>query len=153
MQHKDAEFGLALDTEFLPGSLNVLLQLLDGVFKGSPGVIDLVDDEDLFADQILHLAQTGQIQPLGPSDNLAGLFNDIVGSQLLVQRKTDGLDGDIGAARFLEEGAQNACGHVTATADCDHELGLEVCEDVLGGLFAEVMHLNGEKAVSWVDAS
>lgn len=145
MQYKDAEFGLALHAKLLPGSLDVLLQLLDGVFEGGSCVIDLVDDEDLLADQVLHLAQAGEVQPLCPSHNLARLLDNIVGSQLLVQGKTNGLDRNVGVAGFLEEGAEDTCRYVTATADSDHKLGLEVCEDVLGGLFAEVVHLDARQ--------
>lgn len=136
MQHKDAELGLgvlALEAELLPGGLDVLLELLDGVLEGGAGVVDLVDDEDLLADEVLHLAEAGQVQPLGAGDLLSRLLDDrVAAAQGLVQRQTDGLDGDVGAAGFLEEGPQDARGHVAPAADGNHEMRLEVVEDVGG---------------------
>lgn len=145
VQHKDAEFGLgvvALEAELLAGGLDVLLQLLDGVLEGGAGVVDLVDDEDLLADEILHLAQAGQVEPLGAGDLLPRLLDHAVAAaQGLVERQADGLDGDVGAAGLLEEGAQDARGDVAAAADGDHQVGLEVVEDVRGGLLAELVDL------------
>lgn len=147
MQHKDAELGLgvlALEPELLPGGLDVLLQLLDGVLEGGAGVVDLVDDEDLLAYEVLHLAEAGQVEPLGAGDLLPGLLDDAVGAaEGLVERQADGLDGDVGAARLFEEGPQDARGHVAPAADGDHEVGLEVVEDVGGGLLAELVDLEG----------
>lgn len=143
MQHKDAELGLgvlALEAQLLPGGLDVLLQLLDGVLEGGSGVVDLVDDEDLLAYEVLHLAEAGQVEPLGTGDLLAGFLHDAV-AEGLVERQADGLDGDVGAAGLLEEGAQDAGGHVAPAADGDHEVGLEVVEDVRGGLLAELVDL------------
>ena len=143
MQHEDAELCLgvlALESQLLPGGLNVLLQLLDGVLEGGAGVIDLVDDEDLLAYEVLHLAEAGQVEPLGAGDLLPRLLDDAV-AEGLVEREADGLDGDVGAAGLLEEGAQDAGGHVAPAADGDHEVGLEVVEDVGGGLLAELVDL------------
>lgn len=147
MEHKDAELCLgvlALEAELLPGGLDVLLQLLDSVLEGGAGVVDLVDDEDLLAYEVLHLAEAGQVEPLGAGDLLAGLLDDAVAAEGLVQRQADGLDGDVGAPGLLEEGAQDARGHVAPAADGDHEVGLEVVEDVGGGLLAEVVDLECE---------
>lgn len=143
VQHKDAKLCLcvlALEAELLAGGLDVLLELLDGVLEGGAGVVDLVDDEDLLADEVLHLAEAGQVEPLGAGDLLAGLLDDGV-AQGLVERQADGLDGDVGAAGLLEERAQDAGGHVAAAADGDHEVGLEVVEDVGGGLLTELVDL------------
>lgn len=149
MQHKDAKLGLgvlALEAQLLPGGLDVLLQLLDGVLEGGAGVVDLVDDEDLLAYEVLHLAEAGQVQPLGACDLLARLLDDAVAvgaAEGLVEGEADGLDGDVGAPWLLEEGPQDAGGHVAAAADGDHEVGLEVVEDVGGGLLAELVDLGG----------
>lgn len=147
VQHKDAELGLgvlALEPQLLPGGLDVLLQLLDGVLEGGAGVVDLVDDEDLLAYEVLHLAEAGQVEPLGAGDGLPGLLDDAVAAaEGLVERQADGLDGDVGAARLLEEGPQDARGHVAPAADGDHEVRLEVVEDVGGGLLAELVDLEG----------
>lgn len=147
MQHKDAELCLgvlALEPQLLPGGLDVLLQLLDGVLEGGAGVVDLVDDEDLLAYEVLHLAEAGQVEPLGAGDRLPRLLDDAVAAaEGLVERQADGLDGDVGAARLLEEGPQDAGGHVAPAADGDHEVGLEVVEDVGGGLLAELVDLEG----------
>lgn len=146
VKHKDAKLCLcvlALEPELLPGGLDVLLQLLDGVLEGGAGVVDLVDDEDLLAYEVLHLAEAGQVEPLGAGDLLPWLLDHAVavGPERLVERQADGLDGDVGAARLLEEGPQDARGHVAAAADGDHEVGLEVVEDVGGGLLAELVDL------------
>lgn len=147
VQHKDAKLRLgvlALEPQLLPGGLDVLLQLLDGVLEGGAGVVDLIDDEDLLSYEVLHLAEAGQVEPLGAGDLLAGLLDDAVGAaEGLVERQADGLDGDVGAARLLEEGPQDARGHVAPAADGDHEMGLEVVEDVGGGLLAELVDLEG----------
>lgn len=145
MQHKDAELRLgvlALEAQLLPGGLDVLLQLLDGVLEGGSGVVDLVDDEDLLAYEVLHLAEAGQVEPLGAGDLLARLLHDAI-AEGLVERQANSLDRDVGAAGLLEEGSQDAGGHITTAADGDHEVGLEVVEDVRGGLLAELVDLEG----------
>lgn len=136
VQNKDAKLSLAIHTQFLSGSLNILLQLLDGVFEGGPSVIDLVDDQDILANQVFHLAQAGQVEPLCARDLGSGLLNDIVAIELFVEGETDSLDRDVGVTRLLEEGSQDTCGHVTTAADGDYELGLEVAENVGGGILA-----------------
>lgn len=146
VKHKDAELCLcvlALEAELLPGGLDVLLELLDGVLEGGAGVVDLVDDEDLLAYEVLHLAEAGEVEPLGAGDLLPRLLDDAVAPQGLVEREADGLDGDVGAPGLLEERAQDAGGHVAPAADGDHQVGLEVVEDVGGGLLAELVDLEG----------
>lgn len=149
VQHKDAELRLgvlALEAQLLPGGLDVLLQLLDGVLEGGSGVVDLVDDEDLLAYEVLHLAEAGQVEPLGAGDLLARLLHDAI-AEGLVERQANSLDRDVGAAGLLEEGSQDAGGHVTTAADGDHEVGLEVVEDVRGGLLAELVDLEERKGL------
>lgn len=144
MQHKDAELGprrLSLGAHLLARSLNVLLQLLDGILERRPGVIDLIHDQDLLADQVLHLAQARQVEPLGAGDGRAGLLDDGIGGEGLVEGQANGLDGDVGGAGGLQEGPQDTRGHVTTTANGDDEMRLEVLEDVGGGLLAELVNL------------
>jgi hypothetical protein len=88
-----------------------------------------------------------------------------VAVELFVQGETDGLDGDVGAAGLLEEGTagkkvllvflgssfvglftrscvpEDARRDVAAAANGDHEVGLEVIEDLVGRLLAELMDL------------
>ena len=134
MKNKDAELsGLSLISNSLTGGLDVLLQLLDSIFQCGAGVINLVDNENLLSNQILHAAQRTKVEPLGSGhtgardlDFSRTVWLHAVGGQCFVQRKPDGLDWDIGAAGFLKECAQNPCGHVATPPDGDHELGLEL---------------------------
>lgn len=152
VQNKDAKLSLLALAKTLASSLDVLLQLLDSVLEGSAGVIDLVDNQDALADKVLHLADSGQVKPLRASDLCARDLGDARGRvaaeslrKALVQRETDGLDGDVGVAGLLQEGTEDTGGNVAAAADCDDELGLEGLEDLDGGLLAEVVHLEGEE--------
>ena len=145
MKHEDAELGLrGIGAHPLPRGLDVLLQLLDGVLERGAGVVDLVDDEDVLADEVLHLAEGGHVKPLGAGDFGAGHL-DLGGAgelgKRLVEREADGLDGDVGAAVALEEGAQDAGGHVAAAADGDHEVRLHGGEDMGSRLLAELVDL------------
>ena len=147
MENKDAELCLGLfTTQPLPGSLNILLKLLNGVLESCAGVVNLINDEHLLADKVLHLANGREIKPLGARDLCTGGLDDAVAlfSEGLVQGETDRLDGNIGRAGLLQEAAENARRDVTATANGDHELGLEVGEDLLGGLLAQLVHLLGK---------
>lgn len=149
VENKDAELGLGslpLGAYLLARSLDVLLQLLDGVLERGSGVIDLVDDEDLLADQVLHLAQAGKVEPLCASDLVAGLLDDGVGGKGLVEGQADGLDGDVGGTGQLQEGPQDTRGHVTTAADGDYQMRLEVVEDAGCRLLAELVDLEeGER--------
>ena len=143
MENENGKLGLEVAPDLGAGLLDVLLQLLDGVLEGGARVVDLVDDQDAFADQVRHLAQGSQVEPLGARDLGAdGLDLDVDGlGQALVQGQADGLDGDVGAAGLLEERAQDAGGHVAAAADGDHQLRLEVGQDLRRGLLAQLVHL------------
>ena len=66
MQHKDAEGRLALFSKLSHLSscfFNVFRQFANRVLESRPRIIHLVYNEDVFANQILHL-QTREIQPL-----------------------------------------------------------------------------------------
>ena len=143
MENENGKLGLEVAPDLGAGLLDVLLQLLDGVLEGGARVVDLVDDQDALADQVRHLAQGGQVEPLGARDLGAdGLDLDVDGlGQALVQGQADGLDGDVGAAGLLEERAQDARGHVAAAADGDHQLRLELGQDLRRGLLAQLVHL------------
>lgn len=141
MQHKDAELGLVA-SKLLPRRLDILFQLLDRVLKGRSRVVHLVNDQHPLADQVAHLAQAAEVQPLRARDLGAGhLLDHTSRRQRLVQRQADGLDGDVGAAGLLEETAQDARGNVSAAANGNHELRLEGGEDGRGGFLAELVDL------------
>ena len=143
MENEDGELGV-LAAETLAGDLDILLELADGVVEGGAGVVDLVDDQDALADQVAHLAERGQVEPLGAGDLSARGLDDRVGAgggELLVEREADGLDGDVGVAGALEEGAQDTSGNVAAAADGDHELRVEGLEDLGSDLLAELVDL------------
>lgn len=100
MQHEDAEARLlALAAELLLRLDDVLLELFDGVLERGSRVIDLVNDEDVLADQVRHL-EGGEVEPLCAGDFRAGLL-DGVGAEGFVEGETDGLDGDVGGAGLL----------------------------------------------------
>ena len=142
VEDKDGELGLlTLATERLTGSLDILLELLDGVLEGGAGVIDLIDDKDTLADKVLHGTKGSKVEPLGAGNLSTGGLNDIV-AERLVERKADGLDGDVGRTGALEERAQDTGGNVATTANGDHELGVEGLEDLRSDLLAQVVHLN-----------
>lgn len=149
MQHKDTEFRLLITPQLLPHSLNIRLKLPNRIFQRRPCVIHLIHDENPLANQVLHLAQASEIEPLGASDlgaeglDLAGGRGARFGGEGLVEGEADGLDWDVGRAGRFEEGPEDACRHVASAADGDYELGLEVGEDAGGGFLTELVHLDG----------
>lgn len=154
VQDKDAKLRLGLRRaigHLLAGLLDVLLELLDGVLEGGAGVIHLVDNQDALANQVLHVAQGREIEPLRAGDLGAGRLDLGVLAELLVQREANGLDGDVGRPGLLEERAQDACGDVAATADSNHELGLEFGEQPVGRLLAQVVHLHDMAVLVFLD--
>jgi hypothetical protein len=93
-------------------------------------------------------------------DFCAGGFDFRVGAgaELFVEGETDGLDGDVGRAGLLEEGPgvvlswcvgnavglrvpENARGDIASTADGDHEVGLELIEDLVRRFLAQLVDL------------
>lgn len=104
MEHKNEKVRLlALATKLLLGQLDILLELAHGVLQGRPRVINLVDDENVLADQVGHL-EGAEIQPLGAGDLGAGDLFGVAAAEVLIEREADGLDGDVGLAGALEEG-------------------------------------------------
>lgn len=142
MEDKDGKLRLGLvATHLLAGNLDVLLELADGILEGGTGVVDLIDNEDALADEVLHVAEGGQVEPLGAGDLGAGGLDVRVLAELLIEGQTDGLDGDVGRAGLLEERAQDARRDVAAAANGNHQLGLEVVEEAFRRLLAQVVHL------------
>jgi hypothetical protein len=133
---------LTLAAALLDGRLDVLFQLADGVLEGCARVVDLVDNEDVLANQVGHF-QRRQVEPLGARDLCAGLLDlcVVARAQLLVQREANGLDGDVGRVVLFEKRTQDARRHVAAAANGDHEVGLEFIENLLGGLLAVLVDL------------
>lgn len=156
VQNEDEEVGLlALTAELLLGNLDILLELAHGVLEGCAGVIDLVHDQNVLADQVGHL-EGAHVEPLGAGDLGAGNLLGIAATEILVEGETDGLDGDVGVAGALEEGStrsvwstcvgdldipKNAGRDVTTTADSDHQIGVEVLEDLFGRGLAQLVDL------------
>lgn len=56
VQNKDEEVSLlALTTKLLLSNLHILLELANSVLKGCTGIINLVDNQNVLADQVGHL--------------------------------------------------------------------------------------------------
>jgi len=124
VKHKDGQLGLlGLSAQPLGHVLDILLELSDGVLERGSRVVDLVDDENVLANQVLHL-QRRQVQPLRAGD-LCADFLDLGRAQLLVQRQADGLDGDVRMARLLQKRAKDSGGDVTTAADGDDKVWSE----------------------------
>jgi len=104
VKHKDAKGGLLSTTSaLLRCHLDILLQFLDGILEGSAGVVNLVNNEHVLSDQVLHL-QTAEVKPLSAGDLGARLF-DFVGSERFVEGETDRLNRDVWRASLLQEGS------------------------------------------------
>lgn len=103
VQNEDKEVGLlAFPTELLLRLLDILLELTDSVLERRPRVVDLVNDENVLADQVGHL-QGAEIQPLCAGDLGTGDFLGVAATEVLVERQTDGLNGDVRITLALEE--------------------------------------------------
>lgn len=103
VQNKDEEVSLlALTTKLLLSQLDILLKLAHSIFQCGTGIIDLVDNEDVLADQVGHL-EGAQIKPLGASDLGAGDLFGITTAEVLVEGQANGLNGDVGVTGSLEE--------------------------------------------------
>ena len=107
VQHKDTKRRLlALPSALLLRLNDILFQLAHCIFKRGARVVDLVDDEDVFADEAGHL-ERGEVEPLRTCYFCAGSFDLRVDSaEGLIEGEADGLDGDVGRAGCLEEGAR-----------------------------------------------
>lgn len=74
MQYKDIEIRLFIRPSKLLGNLShIFLQLLHCVLQSSPGIINLIHNEDVFADQVSSVDRW-KIKPLCPSNFLAQNF-------------------------------------------------------------------------------
>lgn len=103
MNNVDEKVGLlAFTAELLLRNLNVLLELADGIFEGGTGIVNFVNNEDVLANEVGHF-QGAQVQPLCTGDLGSGNFLGVTTTQVLVERQTDGLDGNIRFASALQE--------------------------------------------------
>lgn len=103
MKHKDKEVGLlAFTAQLLLRRLDVLLEFPNSVFQRRPGIINLVHDEDVFSDQVVHL-QRAKVQPLCAGNLGTGNLFGVTATQVFVERQTDGLDWNVGLAGALQE--------------------------------------------------
>lgn len=150
------------------GVLDVLEELRVCVLEGGPGVIDLVDDKNILAEQstsvlaLLDLAGTlvaGNslgVEPLSADD----LVTDLTlcsARDLLVQAQADSLDGDVAhlgrveCRRLLKESSEHTSGVESTTADGDHEIRVELGLDPASGLAdldVDVL-ISGTEVVIW----
>lgn len=114
VQDKDADLGLgnllALGTELLGLELEILGELADSVSESAAGVVDLIDNEDVAADE----GGLGRVkvEPLGLDDlgfggdgGLVVLVVSLPDLEVLVEGEADGLDGDVLVVLLLEEGS------------------------------------------------
>lgn len=67
MEYEDVEICLFGSAKLLGLFLDVLGQFLHSILQRGPGVIDLVDNEDVLANQI-GVLQRGEIEPLSPGN-------------------------------------------------------------------------------------
>ena len=108
VQHEDEEVGLlALTTQLLLSLLNILLQLAHSILQSCPGVINLVHDQNVLANQVGHL-QRAQVQPLCTGHLGARDLLGVSTTEVFVEGQADGLDGDVGITWALKEGSIKA---------------------------------------------
>jgi len=84
------------------------LELAHGILECGARIVNLVDNENIFADEVRHF-ERGEVEPLGASYFFAGDLDlgVCVGAraEFFVERETDGLNGDVRIAVAFEEGA------------------------------------------------
>lgn len=86
MQNKHIKLSrLALPTERLLGRLNILHQLTNRILQRRPRIINLIDNQDILADQVGHLQRT-QIQPLRARDFGSRDFLCVAAAEVFVER-------------------------------------------------------------------
>lgn len=61
--------------------------------------------------------------------------------ETLIERKADGLDGNIWGSRLSQERSQDSGRHVTTSTDSNHELRLEMLKDLWRRFLAEFVDL------------
>lgn len=94
-----------LTAQVLLRNFHVLFQFPDSIFKSRTGVVHLVHDENVLADQVGHL-QRAQIQPLRPRNLGSGDLLGVIEAEILVERQTNRLNRNVGLTRALQEGAR-----------------------------------------------
>ena len=107
MEDEDAETGRLLRARLLGCGLYVFFKLPYSVLKCRSGIIHFVHDQNALANQTGHF-EGGKVKPLSASDFGTGRFDWIGwirGWQLLIERKTDSLNGNVGSRRPLKEGS------------------------------------------------
>jgi hypothetical protein len=103
VKHKDKEVRLlSLASKLLLCLLDVLLELANRILQSSPGVVDLIYNKDVLANEICHLQRT-EVQPLCPSHLGSRNLFGVATAKILIERKTDGLDRNVRFASTLEE--------------------------------------------------
>lgn len=103
MQNKDGERSLlSFPTQLFLCKLYILLKLTDSILEGRPGVVDLINDQDVLANQIRHL-EGAKIQPLRACNLCSRHFLRVTATQVLIERESDGLNRDVGVTRTLKE--------------------------------------------------
>lgn len=93
---------LALAPKLLLRRLDILLQLANRILQCGPCIIDLIDNQDIFSNEIGHL-ERAQVQPLRARDFGAGDFLWVAAAEVFVEGEADGLDGDVWLAGTFEE--------------------------------------------------
>lgn len=178
VQDEDKEVSLlTLTTKLLLCQLDILLQFTDSVFQSGTGVVDLINNQNVLADQIGHL-EGAQIQPLSTGNLGTGDFLGITTTEILVQGETDSLDGDVGVTGALEErtmrnkransqfcllffvreyissrlyvnSPEDTSRNVTTATNGDHKVRVEVLENGIGRLLAQLVHLDFAVSIFW----
>ena len=146
VEDEDAECGLhlwvLLEVDALSGGLisGVLLELAEGVVEGGSGVVDLVDDENVLADQV-ELALL-VVDPLGALDGDTELLGLTITSSVdvLVQGEDNSEDAHSGHTLLLEECTEDTGRDETTTTDSDDVVWLELL-DALSGDLAQLVHV------------
>ena len=103
MKHKNEKIRLlVLTSKLLLRRFDILLELPNCVFQRRPGIIDLVHDQDVFSNQVVHF-QGAKVQPLCASDLGAWDLLRITTAQVLVKRQADGLNRDVRLTGAFQE--------------------------------------------------
>ncbi len=72
-----------------------------GVLQRRAGIVDLVNDQDALADEVVHLTERAEVEPLRTGDLGARLLLDGARGETLVKGQADSLDGMLGLPGFL----------------------------------------------------
>ena len=104
VQHKDVEVCLLSSSGSPPRSLHILFQFSDSILECGSGVINLVDNQYVFANQGIHL-QRRKIKPLCLGDLGARLLKTVRGrrGERFVERQAYRLYGNVWSSRLFEK--------------------------------------------------